>query len=711
MKPRRRLRSPWPVLLVTALWATLAWASGPQALAQSAAPARAVEATATEPTTGGRQATVVFYPPYGLPGLHTTEAGEPVGLYPDLIRTIAQAAKLPYELRSVSWPGPLDAVRGGDGDVLGPVMGQPSAFTDLVQTLPLMRVEWARYVRTGDSRSTSGLAFQGVRVAVLSDSVGTRWLTREHPSAVQVPVESIEEGLKALTGRQADALLTLKLPTRYLITRGWEGQVEEVGTELTAPMGLGVAPRSSAILPQLNTAIEALTASGQIERLRNKWMPPAPRTAAEIAEDRLTLLLAVLVVVLLALTAVLGVANRRLSRARQQADEARVAKSHFLAVMSHEIRTPINGLVNLIDLLQRSRTTPEQASLLQQAEQANRSLLTLVNQVLDYSKIESSRMEIRPHPMRLHSLMERVQGVLSAQPRTAGVALQFDHLPAEPLWVMADEQRLSQVLINLGGNALKFTQQGQVRVGVAALQPAKDERGHWRLRFEVQDTGPGIPAHELGRLFKPFVQLNAGLDRPHAGTGLGLSTSAELVRQMGGELQVSSEPGRLTRFWFDLAVAAAHEQPVEKPIEKPAEKPVQPGEVPPPVPAAPRRVVWVVDDNPLNLLVTRKILEQEGYEIAQAESATVALAMLQQTGVRLPDLILMDLHMPELDGVEAMRRMRQVLGERLPPVMAVTGAVTEDARQAAREAGMAGFLPKPFDRKSLLAAIAALQNH
>lgn len=670
-----------------------------------------------------RPSTVVFYPPFGLPGLHELVDGKAVGLYPELIEAISSAAGLRAELRSSPWPAPLDAVRTGDGDVLGPVMGSPSSFSDLVHTQPLMRVEWARFVRTGDARKSNGIAFTGERVAVLEDSYGTRWLAREHPAAIQVPVKDIAQGLQALVDRRADALLTLKLPTRQLLARSGEDRIEEVGTEITAPMTLALAPRSQAVLPSLNAAIEALTANGELERLRNKWMPAAPRTAAEIAEDRLLAVLAFMVVILLLLAGVLGLANRRLFRARRAAEEARQAKSEFLAVMSHEIRTPINGLVNLIDLLQRSAPTPEQAELLGKAEQANRSLLTLVNQVLDFSKIEASRMEIRPHPMEMAKLRERVQAVLSAQPKAKDVRLEFiSDLPSDWPPLMADEQRLSQVMINLGGNALKFTQRGRVCVAILPLQPGRDEAGARRLRFEVVDTGPGIAADDLSRLFQPFVQLKTGLDRPHAGTGLGLSTSAELVRQMGGALQVESEPGVRTRFWFDLSLpeAPATEPPqadtrTSEAVQAPTPTATDGNEPrdttgPSSANGARRVVVLVVDDNPLNLLVTRKILEQEGFEVRQAAEAHAALQQLQDPALGLPDLILMDLHMPGLDGVQAMRQMQATLGDRLPPVMAVSGAVTDEAQQAAMAAGMRGFLPKPFERQSLLAAIAALQK-
>ena len=648
---------------------------------------------------------VVFYPPMGLPGVHTLVDGQPVGLYPELLQALAEAARLKHEIRSAPWPEPLQAVRSGKGDVLGPVMGQPSSFNDLVHTTPLMRVEWARYVRSGESRTSNGIVFQGVRIAVLADSFGTRWLAREHPSAIQIPVESISEGLEALIHRQADALLALKMPARHLIMGGLQGKVEEVGTELTAPMTLALAPSSAGHLPALNAAIGQLTASGEIERLRNRWMPSAPQLASEIAQDRMTVMLAVLVGVLLLLSGVLWSSNRRLSLARTQADAARRAKGNFLAVMSHEIRTPINGLVNLIDLLQRSGVSREQAELLRKAEHANRSLLTLVNQVLDYSKIEADRMEIRPHPMDLGDLLEQVRAVLAAQTRSAEVELECQW-PEELPRIVADAQRLSQVLINLGGNALKFTRRGSVTVLIRELQEEGPPTGHCRLRFEVRDTGPGIAPGQMQQLFKPFVQLQTGWDRPHQGTGLGLSTSAQLVRQMGSELQVQSEPGVQTRFWFDLSVPVAPHQTLEvlAPAAEQAELLLE-GRA-----FGPIRCVLVVDDNPLNLLVTRKILEQEGRRVLQAGSALEALDMVTDTDAPRPDLVLMDLQMPQIDGIETTRRLRERLGSAMPPVLAVSGAVTDEARHAALQVGMVGFMPKPFNRATLVSTLAALEG-
>lgn len=707
--------SPWRVVVMTIQLAWIGLGCSPVLVALPAH-ARVVTAQATTaqaaPTDDSKTVVkeaslpmVVFYPPMGLPGLHTLEEGRPVGFYPDLIAALARAGGFRADLRSVVWPAPLEAVRFGGGDVLGPVMGRPASFGDLMHTAPLMRVEWARYVRVGESRSTNAIMFKGVRVAAISDSVGTQWMSREHPSAIQVPVQSIKEGIDALITGKADALLTLKLPTRQLIRAEMEGRIEEVGTELTAPMTLAVAPRSLEVLPALNAAIEILTANGELERLRNRWMPPAPRSGAEISERRMAMMLAGLVGILLLLSGVLWAANRRLTRARHQAEEARQAKSNFLAVISHEIRTPINGLVNLIDLLQRSGPNPEQTDLLNKAEQANRSLLGLVNQVLDFSKIEASRMEIVARPMRLGHLMERVEGVLASQPRAEGVVLRFSAIPRDWPNVQADEERLAQVLINLGGNALKFTRLGQVQVLVSRLHPSMDAQSRLRLRLEVQDTGPGIEPEEIKRLFQPFVQLKEGLSRPHAGTGLGLSTSAELVRQMGSHLEVSSTPGHLTRFWFDLNLPI-HEGPSPSGDETASASAPPTG-----TPAMHLRLrdvrVMVVDDNPLNLLVTRKILEQEGCAVTQAAGAQEALDALGDEALPRPDIILMDLHMPQVDGLEATRRLREALGPDLPPVLAVSGAVTDDARDAARAVGMSGFVPKPFERATLLQAIEA----
>lgn len=671
-----------------------------------AADARSPTQRATAPAPdSGRPARLVVFVPTDLPGLHATEQGRAQGFYLDLLEALGRQAGLELELRSQAWPGPLEAVREGRGQVLGPIMGQPSAFTDLVHTEPLMRADWARYVRRGDSRTTRGVGYEGVRFATLS-GVASRWLTRDYPQAQQVPVETIEEGLQAVMEGRADALLALKLPTRRVIARVKAIAVEEVGTELTAPMTLALAPAARAHVDALNTAIGALLASGETERLFKRWLEPAPLSAAEEVQERLLWALSGLVMVLLVLSLALWRANERLRRARQQAEQARQAKSNFLAVMSHEIRTPINGLVNLIDLLQRTRTTPEQADLLRQAELSNRSLLGLVNQVLDYSKIEASHLEFERHAVSLETVLKRVDAVLSAQPRAEGVTLVIEPLSADLPALWTDPERLVQVLVNLGGNALKFTTQGRVRVAVTALQgPTMSESSvpgpRIALRFEVQDTGPGIPEPEIDRLFQPFVQLKGGLDRPHGGTGLGLSTSQEIVRRMGSTIRVHSTPGVLTRFWFDLELQRAQEMP---------EAAVVAGGTGVGDGAGAGFRVMLVDDNPLNLLVTRKILEQEGCLVLQAGSAQQAMAILDEPDRPMPQLILMDLHMPEVDGIEAVARLRARWGWGLPPVLAVTGAVTEDAQAAAREAGMAGFVPKPFERATLLAAIAPFRS-
>ena len=682
---------------------------------------RVVQAAALAPLT--------VYPPVGLPGLHEVVDGRARGLYIELIGAVSRASGIPMTVRSAPWPQPLEALNSGAGDVMGPVMGSPSTFREFAHSQPIMRVEWTRYVRRGEARGRAGISFQGVRFAVLDDSYGTRWLKREHPSALLVEAPTIREGLLAVVQGKADAFLGLKLPSRHLLQQAELAGLEEVGTELTAPMSLAFAPSAAQHIPAINAAIDRLAAQGRFEDLLQEWTPPAPATDDEVRREQFTIALAVMAMLLLGASLSLLANNRRLRRARAAAEEARRAKGQFLAVISHEIRTPINGLVNLIDLLQRTPTTHEQSELLSKAAHANRALLSLVNQVLDFSKIEADRMELHPRPMRMQELMETVQAVLSAQTRNPAVALVFDPLPPLPA-VQADAQRLAQVLTNLGGNALKFTERGEVRLSVTEL----DSQMHGvpdhmlRLRLQVSDTGVGISPDQIPRLFQPFVQLQQGWDRPHQGTGLGLSTSAELVRQMGSELKVDSVPGQRTNFWFELVLPRATMEAVA-PLAAVApmasgsfgasEVPASAAPGPAPVPATeaqglaavrPIRHVMVVDDNPLNLMVTRKILEQEGRTVVEARSAEEALVTVGDAGAVRPDLVLMDLQMPQVDGIEATRRLRALWGRNPPPVLAVTGAVTEEAQAAALEAGMAGFLAKPFDRRTLMARIAELEQ-
>lgn len=316
-------------------------------------------------------------------------------------------------------------------------------------------------------------------------------------------------------------------------------------------------------------------------------------------------------------------------------------------------------------------------------------------------------MELHPQPTALPALLQRLRDLLAAQPRADGVVLSVVG-PERPLPVlMIDPQRLEQVLLNLGGNAVKFTSLGRITLRVTLLDDPLPAQGPVRLRFALEDTGVGIPPDQLRSIFIPFVQADSGLARSHEGTGLGLSTSAEMVRLMGSELQVRSELGVGSCFWFDLVLSRA-EGPMSQPAAGGAAvaATVAAGAGPADAPSVAGLTVLVVDDNRLNLLVTRKVLGQEGVTVHEAAGPREAHGWFDShPGVPL-DAILMDLHMPDVDGITLTRQLRQRLGNALPPVLAVSGAVTDDTQSLAREVGMVAFIPKPFERATLVQGLA-----
>lgn len=326
-------------------------------------------------------------------------------------------------------------------------------------------------------------------------------------------------------------------------------------------------------------------------------------------------------------------------------------------------------------------------------KKSSQTLLHLVNDVLDFSKIQSSELPLRPVPTDLRQVFDQVQAVLGAQIRSDAVGLTVMPPPGGMPTVEVDALRLQQILTNLGTNALKFTREGSVSVRVEQLEIPQGEQDPVRLRFEVRDTGPGIPASEQHLLFQPYVQLSTAAAQ--RGTGLGLLTCAALVRRMGSTLEVDSEPGVGSRFWFDLNLPRAG-CVVEAPSEAVGAAYTTEGV---------RGKVLVVDDNPLNLLVTRKMLQQEGYEVIQSVGVRDALRLLTEEGQSAPDLVLMDLQMPDIDGIQGAMLLREQMGSSAPPVVAISGAVTEALQQAARDAGMVGFIPKPFERAGLLKAV------
>ncbi len=383
-------------------------------------------------------------------------------------------------------------------------------------------------------------------------------------------------------------------------------------------------------------------------------------------------------------------AEIELVRARVAAEAASQAKSDFLANMSHEIRTPMSGALGMLNLLLRTELTPRQHDYASKARTAAQALLAVINDVLDFSKVEAGKMELDPHRFELSDFMRELAVILSAHVGDKDIEVLFRLDPRLPPALVGDATRLRQVLLNLAGNALKFTEHGEV---VLALTLLGEEDGRARIRFEVSDTGIGIASDKLEQIFVGFSQAEQSTSRRYGGTGLGLAISRRLVALMGGELRVDSRVGEGSRFHFEVTLA-------ESPAEHAAEPPSRPG-----------LKVLIVDDNPMAREVLQGLGESLGWDCDLASSGEQALALVHQAAERGEphyDLILMDWRMPGLDGWETSRRIRDSHESDAPVIIMVTAHGREllAARSEQEIQSLGGYLVKPVTASMLQDAVA-----
>ena len=381
--------------------------------------------------------------------------------------------------------------------------------------------------------------------------------------------------------------------------------------------------------------------------------------------------------------------NRELDEEKNAALEASQAKSDFLAMMSHEIRTPMNGILGMAELLSKNTSDAQQLDYVEAILESGRSLLTLMNNVLDYSKFENQNLSFETIPLKPKRLVNSIIFLMSASAEKKHLLLTADVDPSVPETLMGDPERLRQVLLNLVSNAIKFTEEG--RVALSVTSEASDQSGVI-LKFAISDSGIGVSKPQLNTLFDPFTQADSSISRRFGGTGMGLAICKQIVEQQGGNIGVSSTAGLGSEFWFTLPFRLTAEAEL----------------IPAPQPAVakiPALNVLVVDDVTINQKLAMGQLQADSHRVFVAGNGREALDIIQQQAI---DLVLMDLHMPVMDGLEATKEIR---GLDVPncahvPIIGISANISEERRRECLESGMNAVSTKPVDSLKLNKIIA-----
>ncbi|PVV05913.1 MAG: hypothetical protein B6D77_17300 [gamma proteobacterium symbiont of Ctena orbiculata] len=627
------------------------------------------------------------------------EQGRHRGLSADFLSRIRDMLGVEFTYStSLSWAQVMAGAKAGEIDILPALTPSPSRFEYLNFTQPYLHFPFMVFTRTDTPLVTGIDDLHGLKIAVEKEYVTVEYLEKDYPQLNLRKMDTTAEALQALASGEVDAYIGNLTLGSYLIDKLGLGNLKVAApTPYANDLAIGVRKDWPELQSILNKALARIDEN---ERRAIRQDSLAIRYDVEVDYTLLWQVLAVagsLLLISLLWTAQIRRQKAALALAKAEAEQANRFKSYFLANMSHEIRTPMNAIMGFSHLALQTQLTPRQVHYVDKIKSASHTLLGVINDILDFSKIEAGKLEIDKIPFSLDEVMDNLASLTVMRADEKDLEILFNRDLNIPGTLIGDPLRLGQVLINLTGNAIKFTERGEVMVSAVLVR--QDETGLW-IQFSVKDTGIGIDQAELPRLFKPFNQLDGSTTRRHGGSGLGLSICRHLVKLMQGDLQVDSHPGKGSTFSFVIPLGSSEATARQSWIPDPDLRGLR---------------ALVVDDNPTALELLSERLISFTFDVTSSMNASEALELLRQAdqNEKKPyHLVLMDWRMPGLNGIEAGHRIKQNSAKlsTVPAVILITAYGREEVMLQAEEAGLDAILIKPVSPSVLFDTLIRVLN-